>query len=324
MRAIVFFSAFTYLLFLFSTNPLASQTAKVEIVLKSSTVVAGPNIYLSEIVVLRPKNKALKKKFARLVVTKAAPPGESKDISVNFIRRLLRQKGLYKHITRVTGPKIIRVTTGHRDITRMRLEDAVGAFFESRLKGFAGDWKLEFKRIPDSLAVPLTEYRLRVVPKGKLKQRGYQMLSIEVMQQGVKVNRALIGVLLHTFETVYVAKHKIPARKVLRPDDFYTQLRETTYLTDEPVGNLKDRSLRSRVFVAADRILTRKMVEEIPAVERGAVVELQIIVGNVKLQTRAVAQQSGNLHDMVRVWSHETRRVLQGRVVGPQKVQVTL
>ena len=300
-----------------------AQVKKYVMYLKPETVVVGPYIHLHEICDIKPKSKSFMKKIQKVRVAKAAPPGESKDISISQLRLVLRHARLEKYIRLIKGPKVIRVKTGHKDITRMRLEESIGAYFREQMHGFAGEWRLEFRRIPNSTAVPMGPFRL-VVQQKRPVRRGYQRVEVDVLQNGVRVKRLSVGLVLHTFETIAVARRRIMPKERIRAGDIELKMVETTHLSGEPLRKLVSDSLWARVVIAEGKIITNRMVEPIPDVIKGSWVELEIEAGRIRLQTRALAQQSGNRNEWIRVWVRDTRRVLKGQVCGKGKVRVAL
>lgn len=98
--------------------------------IKPYVKIVGPYISLSDICTLKPKSEALQQKIALIKLGKAAPPSESKDLSLSYIKLQLRRAGLLEYIDALKGPRIIRVTTAHKDITRLRIEEAIVKDFE--------------------------------------------------------------------------------------------------------------------------------------------------------------------------------------------------
>ncbi len=295
----------------------------ITLILRAHVVVVGPEIHLGDLCKLEPPNKTLARKLARLKVTRAAPPGESKDVALSKIRLVLRHAKLERYIKKIKGPRVVRVKTGHRDITRMRLEEIIGAHFNRLLRDFAGEWRLEFKRIPDSLAVPATRYDIRVRSASPFR-RGYQTVSLSIRQQGKEVARQRISLVLHTYERVAVARRNLRPGETVAEADVELALRETTHLPAEPLRKIRPDRFALRVFVPSGKVLTRNMVQIVPDVERGKQVQVEVEAGGVRIQTRGLAQQDGNMRDWIRVWLSDTRRAVKGQVVGKGKVRIQL
>ncbi len=323
MKSAVRMVVIALLLILPFRESATGQTKKYILHLKPETVVVGPYIYLHEVCEIKPESKSFLKKLKKVRITKAAPPGESKDISLSQLRLVLRHAKLEKFIRQIKGPRVIRVKTGHKDITRMRIEESIGQFFRQRMREFAGDWRLEFRRIPDSTAVPVGPFEM-VVQQKRPKPRGYQLVDVQIVQQGVPIKQFTVGLVLHTYESIAVATRRIKPREPLRPGDIEMKMLETTHLSGEPIRQPRADSIWARVVIPKGKIITERMIERIPDVIKGSWVRLEIEAGQIRLETRALAQQSGNRNDWIRVWVKDTRRVLKGQVIGQGKVRVLL
>jgi flagella basal body P-ring formation protein FlgA len=74
--------------------------------------------------------------------------------------------------------------------------------------------------------------------------------------------------------------------------------------------------------IGPDEVVTAIAVQVRPAVQSGDVVAVRAAIEGVTVQGQAVAQQSGNEGDIIRVVNRESRRALKARVIGPGKVEV--
>jgi flagella basal body P-ring formation protein FlgA len=79
---------------------------------------------------------------------------------------------------------------------------------------------------------------------------------------------------------------------------------------------------RLRRDVAEGGVIADANVEVVPYVRSGDVVTVRARLGSVEAEGRAIASQSGGPGDLIRLVNPESRRMLQGRVVAPGKVEV--
>jgi hypothetical protein len=93
--------------------------------IKNKALVIGPVIRLSEIGIIDTPDRTIREKLGAVTLGMAPPPGESKDLTLSYIKQQIRKSGLHRYLDRVSGPKTIRVTTAHKEITKAILEDAV-------------------------------------------------------------------------------------------------------------------------------------------------------------------------------------------------------
>ncbi|MFQ5705905.1 MAG: hypothetical protein ACE5HO_00525 [bacterium] len=93
--------------------------------LKSQALVLGPVIRLGDIGILSVPDSVARRRLESVELGKAAPPGESREISIYYIRRSLKRAGLGKFISNIKGPKTIRVTTAPIELDKARLRDGI-------------------------------------------------------------------------------------------------------------------------------------------------------------------------------------------------------
>lgn len=316
-----------FVLFLCSTLSFAQAQGKtVTLKLKPETTVVGPQITAFEICTIEPPSKKLARALKKVVLGRAAPPGEAKDITRNQLRLQLRHAGLAELIPAITGPRVVRVKTAQRDITRIRIDEAIARWVRKKMDDYPGvEWKLEYKRVPESFPGPVGAFSLAVKTRGTFKGRGYHLLEVRVMKDGILSTKIPVAVVIHTYENVLVATQRINRRQRLQETCFRKELQETTFSAHEPLRTLPDMgAFQARVIIPAGKMLTSAMIEKAPLVARGQRVELLISAGAVALRTYAMAQEPGNANDWIRVWALDTRRVLKGKITQNGSVHVGL
>ena len=100
--------------------------------LKSRAVVVGPVITLGDIgyIVLEDSIKCSVLKSIKIIT--APPPGESSEISLNYIKNCLKLAGFKDFISAIHGPKIIRVTTAQTEIDKAFLKEEYAGFLADK------------------------------------------------------------------------------------------------------------------------------------------------------------------------------------------------
>lgn len=313
---------------LLSVPEVGAFPAKYVLEIKAHGTVVGPYISLAEISRIIPRSDELMARLKKVQLGRAAPPGESKDLSLNHIRLQLRRRGLDGHFKAVTGPKIVRVRTAHKDMTRLRLQESVAAFVDSLFMkpGDANlEWSLDFRRVPEKIRVPARKYETRIQMTAPAKRRGYKIFTLQFVCDGVQVQRSSVAAVVRTYEEVLVAARKLRPGQPIAAADLRSENRETTYLAGKALRDLsRATGMRCRVLIPEGKIVTLNSLEMIPAVQRGEVVSLDVLASGVRISTQALAQESGEINEWIRVWNRETRKVLRGKIVDKGKVRVFL
>ena len=97
-----------------------------------------------------------------------------------------------------------------------------------------------------------------------------------------------------------------------------TKSKDTYGSLDDIVGKILKRPVREGQAVK-ERYIGRKTL-----VRRGSMVEVRLLTGGLKIQGRAKALETGGLSSMVSLKYLKTKKVLRGRVVGANLVEVRL
>ncbi|MBN2091342.1 hypothetical protein JW964_17150, partial [candidate division KSB1 bacterium] len=127
-----------------------SEVKQFTINFRTESKVVGPSVLLGEISQIVIKDEKLKKKLAHLVITKAAPPGEAREITKSMIKKRIQASGFDLNQIILNGPNTMRVTTIQNKIIHLKLNDPIGAVFDLNFfpdMGNASAWGLNTNRL---------------------------------------------------------------------------------------------------------------------------------------------------------------------------------
>lgn len=93
--------------------------------IKSKALVLGPKITLGEIGVLAIPDSVKKEQLASVELGLAPPPGESREITLRYIKRCIKRAGFGEFISYIKGPRTIRVITAPVEIDKAILKDEI-------------------------------------------------------------------------------------------------------------------------------------------------------------------------------------------------------
>jgi len=130
---------------------------------------------------------------------------------------------------------------------------------------------------------------------------------------------------IDVFGPVLVARQPVPRGTALRESDMelvernLSNLPHAYYSDPQPViGQLAKRT------IAAATVVTPSMLQAPKMVKRGELVSVIAETGTLKIRTRGKALGDGKAGDLVRVRAEGSRRVVDGVVISPGVVKVTL
>jgi hypothetical protein len=94
------------------------EGSRLSINLKAKAVVLGPEVTLGDIVFIQVEDLKLRNRLMSIKVGEAPPPGESFEITLHYIKRLLETTGFAQVANHLNGPRSVRVITAQKEIDK--------------------------------------------------------------------------------------------------------------------------------------------------------------------------------------------------------------
>jgi len=288
---------------------LGSQALAEEILLKEEVVVRGGNIFLSDLA-----SSLLDLSDLSLGVSPL--PGRERTLSKNYIQA--RVKTLDDNLILV-GPDRIKI---RRESQPLEVEKVVGIAREAILKSFKGgeNVRIELVRAPSDIHLPAGEVNYKV---SGIRDRGRQSLcQVEIEVDGERIREVEAIFEVKRFGQVVVAKHKLNRDQLLAPDNLKIELREITTLKS-PFTRIEDvTSLRASTFIREGDIITSKMVEIPPLIERGEIITILVEEGPVSITALGKSLGDGMKGEILRVRNLDSKREIAAKVFDEKTVVV--
>jgi hypothetical protein len=111
----------------FGICPVVYGNPQFTISFHSESVVVGSEISLGEIGKIVLNNEKLCKRLSSLVIAEAAPPGETREISLSYIKKRLKELGFDIQQIHFKGPKVLRITTMPNKLIDLLIEDKIAS-----------------------------------------------------------------------------------------------------------------------------------------------------------------------------------------------------
>lgn len=115
------------LIFGFGLLDFAFGNSQLTISFHSESVVVGEEISLGEIGKIVLNNDKLCEKLSNLVIAEAAPPGETRELSLSHIKKCIKELGFNLELIQFYGPKVLRITTIPNKIIDLLIEDKMAS-----------------------------------------------------------------------------------------------------------------------------------------------------------------------------------------------------
>lgn len=123
---------------------------------------------------------------------------------------------------------------------------------------------------------------------------------------------------------VFISKHVIQPRALIKGDDFIVQEMEVvpSILQDLVVRSIPEKQ-RARSLIPQGAILSKSQLEDLPSIQTGSVIDLILRDGGLALRVGARARQDGRIGDKILVQSIDTQKTFQAIVKDDHSVEVT-
>ena len=316
-RIIQIFAGLLFVLYL----PMYGQEASVS--LKEKVVVPGPVVSLGELADVSSADGELKSKLERIEIANSPAPLKARILKRAYILSRLKQNQIPVKKIAMTGSDKVIFSTDVKEVTGDDIINCARKYVEGKLS-----YKLEERVIAidkkfGSYFVPSRDLRLAVLERKVGMMKGKFWVTVGIYNGGILYRSLMVPVKVRTFEKVVVARVPIKGGKTIKQSDVTIEKKETTTFGDDVIYSLNDAvGKRVKMTLGGDSILKKRILEEIPLVERGEQVTIMVIKGDVVIKTAGRAMQSGNKEDFIRVLNLNSNEKLLAQVSGDKYVVI--
>lgn len=323
----------------------------------SSAVVVGDPVRLADLCELRGFDAKTELALRQAKVIQAPPAGGSRLIHLDMIRSVVKAAGANMATVTLSGatqcavtrPTVMPssgarrsgtrggsgITDGDTSMAPARLADArsdspftlrkaVIHYFNAEFARYGGTAEVTFDRTSQQvLGLSGPDYEFRVRRRGG-SPLGLTSLEVDVLAGGRTVQTVPLVVQVTMLGEALAARRSINQDATIRAADVH--LVQITFTRLDKLG-LDDSVLavgqRAKRFVPAGALIEPSMLEAVPLVRRGQLVQLASISGGVRVVTTAKAAEDGLLGDVITVRAVDNKRIeYDAMVVGPCAVQI--
>lgn len=291
------------------------SSARGTIRVAHSVDVVGERILLGEIAQL----EGSARRFADLDLGGAPSPGQARRFSGHTVLAALSGTGA--DLDRITYhiPASLRVARAWQAPDRAAVEDAVSQRVTASLA--AGE-SIESITLPHRVRLPRGHWSFRAADAERLSDTRLGV-AVEAHDGDTPVGRFDVEVALHVLGEVVRATRTIPKGTLVSRDDLEvvrTALGEVPTTSLRRLGDAIGK--RTRRSVPEGRFLPSDALEIAPVVERGRIVELELVRGGLRMRERGRALEDGVVGDTVRLVNLRSGRQLVGEVQGEARVRI--
>lgn len=316
-----FFALAVVCLCLWGTGVAAAQDW---VTVREAAKVAGPDILLGDIAEIHAADEARALSLASLKLGSAAAPGGKRVFSRDLFFVRLAAAGESDPQVVWAVPPLVTVETRAQRIAGETLVRRAEAFLRQELRAAGGEYTVERLYVPDDLTAPEGAATYKVVLPYGVKYNAPTNATVWTYIDGRLWKKTMLRFRVHVYEAVVVTAKGLAARHLLQSEDLLLQKMDVSDLSP---GYLTDvsRAVGLEIKRAAGKgaVLTRSMLAKPLLIERLAQVYIVSRQNGVEIRTEGQALQDGREGELIRVKNLRSARVVTGRVVDEETVEVS-
>lgn len=204
-----------------------------------------------------------------------------------------------------------------------QINSAIEAYSDQLLLPRYQDFQLQIRPIDarmklEHCAQPLT---VNHRPPGRISGR----LTMKVSCSAPSNWKIHVPVVVKAFDDVVIAKHPIPKGSHLTAADVRLERKDISLLhsgyyrnLSQVVGQVSKRPIRQNFVINSASLQPAMMVD------RGEKVVILAEGNGLSIRTTGIAMQQGGHGDLIQVKNSKTDKVVEGRIIGPGQIKVSL
>ncbi|NLW46465.1 MAG: flagellar basal body P-ring formation protein FlgA [Firmicutes bacterium] len=279
-------------------------------------IVPGPKIYLSDLGSIR--NPSPAEGLDLTVDLGPAPyPGRVRVFSRDYLGLILKQKGFNQALDIQMGNQV-EVRVESTCITAAELEAAIQKELSQDNPFIIRRW-IELRNLPAETWLNKGEWQIKASPLGELPLVGTAIFRVTLTKDN-EIKTINASGKLRALGRVYQATRDISRHSLINEAAF--QLIETELTNGKEFLGKIPQDTRSTKLIQKGRILEINSMQSVPLVTKGNYVNVIVADGKVAIKMTGIAGKDGWLGDQIAIHNQTSKKVFQGRVIGPNLVEV--
>ncbi len=296
----------------------------VHLVLKPEVIVSASEVRLGDVADISANKQTLQKSLEDMVIATAPRVGYVEQITRLQLMNLLKTRpdsGASQ--IEWSGPGLIKIRTAAQTVTAADLGDSAIKGVRAQLADQFPALEIKLGTVPKDVAVPNGDLALRIRPVDANQLYAKIAVWVDIFVNGNIYRSVVVPLYLHQENEVLIAKRNIPEGSNAITSDFESR-RDNVIGINGVVGKseLNGNSLRLGKAIAQGQVLTSKHLVQNGAVLRGDWVRLIYADAAISLETRGMAEQNGQIGDLISLKLNNNADSITGRIVSAGVVEV--
>jgi len=300
-----------------------SAASDLTLTFKDSVLVTDTTFFLGDIAEIECRDNALKAKLRNVAGGNSAPAGYGRFLNVSdFV--LYRLKPLFGDLQfNICGAQRVYIRTG---AIEKKIEDYLGIiqqYFRKEVLWPQGCYEAVVKEPERSWKCLPGDVTARVEGLADRYPRGNVQLWL-VVQQKQRSLRIPVMCNVKVVTPVLVAKRSILRGQKITPEDCEVKPMDITTFGPQPLFNTDSlNGIRAVRTINPGTILHLRLIETIPVIQKGDMVEIMVNKGRVRVAVQGIAREPGKIGERIWVENTNSRKLVQAIVKDKGTVTVT-
>ena len=257
---------------------------------------------------------SLKQKVENILISKGKLPDK---VEKRTVYTKLINYGI-NHFN-VTGPNQVLILKKRAKSNNLYLKRRIENYVKQQFP-YAASYKITYQKIPN--IKNLNEGRIKIVRYGSGFSNSL-LLKVYRVKNGKILSQDFAQVFVKVWAKVPVARHFIPRGKLINLSDVKWELREVNYSNHKFVKDPNELiGKKAKYSINPNNVITKNLIMNKIVVKRGDIVKIILNYNYVRVTTVGKAITGGELGKSVRVLNIKSRKILIGKVIGDDIVEV--
>jgi len=294
----------------------------VRIAFYDTATVNDSVIYLKDVSRVLAHDKDILNTLNNTIVGQAAPPGYKRYIQTEQLCAYRLSPQLSGIIVTPADNKRIIVRTRAKKHSLQDKVKEITHFIQTRVLWPQENMSFEIKNLSETWRTLDKPYSFSLEPLSKTHPVGI-CTFYAMVKQGSFEKRIPIVCDIDVSCPVLVATHTIDRGKPVAAADVTLKKMKITHYNRTPFTHVSQISnMQSRMTIAAGTIIDDNLVQPIPAVEKGEMVNISFSVNRVSVSIRGVARESGTIGEKIWVENIMSKKLIQGKIAEDHSIEV--
>jgi len=302
---------------------LGEASEVVRLTLKPAAKIHADTIKLSEIASAADAAASRWETIGAIEVARSPQPGQTRFVSVDYIRIRLKQAGLDMDRMLFQGPADVRVTREAITLPVKRIHKAIETAIVQQMPWPPEDVTINAIRFDESIQLPTGVLTYRIVPNRKEDFLGKTILNLHFYVDGKPVRKVWAHANISVMADVVTLVRPLGKHQHVEMADLALERRDLAGLPSDAIRRIEDAvGNRTVRMIYPDTVLRTSMISMPPVVNRGDVVKIVASSGAMTITATGLVKEQGRKGDLVRVVNTDSKRIVTARVAGPGTVEV--